>query len=560
MPTLRPYQIEALAAIRDARASRESLRGVVAMSTGTGKSVVMAHLPQTLGSERGFLAVHGDELVEQLADHFRRMLGSAAVSIEQGNRTAAPMAPLTVASLDSMTTRRLATMDASRYDWYAMDEVHRGVTKTAIGMWKWSGALNFDGSKAARCKPHLGFTATPARGDGVSLGRVFDPPLVYRYDLARAIDEGYLVPPVCWTVETGISLDGVSMVAGEYNQKELSRAVLPEERNAAVFAEHQKRAKGLRTLVFAVSVEHAVELASHFSARSVPATVVHGTQDKETRRRAFSWFRETSGAVLVNCQIVGEGVDIPGIECIVNAAPVRSSTVFSQRIGRGTRLAIGAKNIEESIALGKPHCVILDVTDSVSDAGKRAVNIMDLFCAPEPEKRLEGADVLKVVREQQKRIEDKGGIVSELATVARRVELFSGTGKNRRPDTTMRWLKYGDGLVMPLPHGRMARVHTDEMLCWSADGYIPGRGWVPATVAPRESRAEVLAAAESAIRAKYPKHADKMSVEAYERRANKIQKAQARRLRMKLPRGCSAGQAADLIATAEIRRGKVGAA
>jgi ATP-dependent helicase IRC3 len=50
-----------------------------------------------------------------------------------------------------------------------------------------------------------------------------------------------------------------------------------------------------------------------------------------------------------------EGFDMPSISCVILAAPTKSGVVFSQRVGRGTRLFEGKKD-----------CIILDLVDSTT--------------------------------------------------------------------------------------------------------------------------------------------------------------------------------------------------
>lgn len=50
-----------------------------------------------------------------------------------------------------------------------------------------------------------------------------------------------------------------------------------------------------------------------------------------------------------------EGFDMPSISCVILAAPTKSGVVFSQRVGRGTRLFEG-----------KTDCIILDLVDSTT--------------------------------------------------------------------------------------------------------------------------------------------------------------------------------------------------
>lgn len=67
-------------------------------------------------------------------------------------------------------------------------------------------------------------------------------------------------------------------------------------------------------------------------------------------------FRDGKIDVLINCQLLVEGFDLATIACVILAAPTKSGVVFSQRVGRGTRLNPPFKK----------DCIVLDVCDSTS--------------------------------------------------------------------------------------------------------------------------------------------------------------------------------------------------
>lgn len=68
MLTLRPYQVECLEDIGQARREGKN-RLLVSLSTGTGKTVVFAHLLRCLSLSRKMLVLtHREELLEQAAE------------------------------------------------------------------------------------------------------------------------------------------------------------------------------------------------------------------------------------------------------------------------------------------------------------------------------------------------------------------------------------------------------------------------------------------------------------------------------------------------------------
>ena len=85
---LRDYQQQCLEAIC-ARFREGVYRQLVTLPTGSGKTVIFAHLPQALGlgrDERMLTLAHRDELIQQSAAKLRAANPNASVGIEMAER------------------------------------------------------------------------------------------------------------------------------------------------------------------------------------------------------------------------------------------------------------------------------------------------------------------------------------------------------------------------------------------------------------------------------------------------------------------------------------------
>src|SRR3712207_6117464 len=81
---LRPYQHEALNAVEGARrAGRQRL--LVALPTGTGKTVIFAELIRRYGG-RAVVVVHRDELVQQTVAKVRAACPDASIGVVKAGR------------------------------------------------------------------------------------------------------------------------------------------------------------------------------------------------------------------------------------------------------------------------------------------------------------------------------------------------------------------------------------------------------------------------------------------------------------------------------------------
>ena len=182
------------------------------------------------------------------------------------------------------------------------------------------------------------------------------------------------------------------------------------------------------------------------------------TEEREGIRR---WFRREPNAILTNVMIYSEGVDEPSIEVIAMAAPTKSKTKFAQMLGRGSRLAEGSYDIEESRKLGKTHVILLDVTDNTSNIGSEAVNIAELVDAPLKRREMNGTPLTEEIEVQKAIVRTKRAEEEVEETVAKRAKLFKK--------------KTSTGMVWKNAEPNLFHLMTDEL---SFRVRLQGRNWV----------------------------------------------------------------------------------
>ncbi|KKM67228.1 hypothetical protein LCGC14_1473280 [marine sediment metagenome] len=323
-PALRPYQQDCLDAINDYGPGK----GLIQMAAGAGKSLVFARLP----GRPLLVMAHRQELVVQAAGHF-----GPDTAIEQAERRAPAGAEVVSSSVQTLA-RRKEKWDPDRFDTVVVDEAHHSAART------YRDILSY-----FTPRQRLGFTATPNRGDAVSLEDVYDD-IIFEYDLFRAIEEGFLSPLRAVRVTIDCDLSKIRTRAGDFALGDLDAAVNIESANKAV-AEAVAKHGEPPILVFGCTIEHAKALAAACSKHFGSCDWVSGVS--KHRGQALSLFRAGHTDVLCNVALYTEGVDIPNIRTVVIARPTKSQPLYSQMIGRGTRLAPG-----------KDHCIIIDCVDS----------------------------------------------------------------------------------------------------------------------------------------------------------------------------------------------------
>lgn len=309
---LRPYQRECV----DKIDSLENGSHLVSVATGLGKTVIFSQLKR-----RGRILIlsHRDELVHQPQKYYDCSFGVEQASEHSNGEE------VVSASVQSLV-RRLHDFSPNDFDMIITDEAHHAAAPTYKKIY---------GYFTPRI--HIGFTATPKRGDKVRLNDVFDD-IIFTRDLKWGIDNGYLSDINCLRVNIGYDLSNVKKKNGDFDTKQLSLSVNRPELNQMIAAAYKEQAVG-QTLIFAADVAHANALSEIIDG----AVVVSGNTPSDMRKQIIEDFTERKIPCIINCMVFTEGTDIPLIETVIVARPTMNASLYTQMVGRGLRLSKGKK-------------------------------------------------------------------------------------------------------------------------------------------------------------------------------------------------------------------------
>jgi len=442
-PTLRPYQRDAVDAVVAAR-RRGVRRQVICLPTGAGKTVIFAQLAR-IARRQVLVLAHRTELIEQARDKVARALGDAeAVAIEQADRRADSGAKVVVCSIRSLHDERLARiLRGRRLGLVVYDECHHAVAQDNRRVLEALGAFDPDWEGTL-----LGFTATPARADGVGLERVFEE-IVYSRGLPELIADRYLVGVRGYRIATAADLTGLRPGGLDFVLEELAEAVDIEDRNALVARSIQELARDRRTIVFCVTVAHAYRLAEALRAVGIRCGVVHGQQKPDDRARVLELFRRGALQALTNVGVLTEGFDDPEVSCVALARPTRSQGLYAQCVGRGMRPYPG-----------KRDCLILDFVDASSAP---LVTLPTLFGLPR-QLDLEGRSASEAAQLYAAALADAPGLelppeAITLSEIQRRAAAFDPLTLRVDPEVAAisanAWVSLGSrGLALHVERGR----------------------------------------------------------------------------------------------------------
>lgn len=404
---LRPYQRDALEACR-AAVARGVRRMVFALPTGGGKTIVFSNLPDALElgrDDRVLILAHRDELIEQARDKYLVINPGELIGIEKAERRAAPMDRVVIASVPTLQRSRLASFVRDRRPLLVVtDEAHHATASTYRNIYN---ALDItQGGDVI----HIGVTATPKRADNVGLSAVYDE-VVYSIGMAELIDQGYLVPLRAFRVQTRTSLDAVRTLGakGDFNVGDLDAAVNTVARNDIIVKAYLDIARGKKALVFCTSVDHSKGLAAFFGRNGVGAGHIDGTTPIDERRAILAAFSRGDFPVLCNCAVLTEGYDEPSVETIIIARPTKSSLLYTQMIGRGTRLHPD-----------KQWCTVIDIVDN---SRKHSVVTLPVLLGLPPAFNLKGRDAHKTAAKWKEVAEKHPAVAANITDVDRLMAL-----------------------------------------------------------------------------------------------------------------------------------------
>lgn len=328
---LRSYQQQARDRIH-AEWDAGHTRTLLVLPTGTGKTIVFASVAadQVRAGDRVLILAHRGELLEQAADKLQRSTGLVS-AVEKAESTCLDSwFRVVVGSVQTLQrTARLERFPQDYFGTIIIDEAHHAITDGYRRILDY-----FSGAKV------LGVTATPDRGDMRNLGEVFDS-LAFEYKLTDAIKEGYLCRIMAQTIPLQLDITSVTMSGGDYAVGDLGTALDPYLEQIA--AEMARRCKSRKTVVFLPLIKTSQKFRDLLNTYGFRAAEVNGQSDD--RRQVLADFDAGKYNVLCNSMLLTEGWDCPSVDCVVVLRPTKVRSLYSQMVGRGTRLSPGKTDL-----------------------------------------------------------------------------------------------------------------------------------------------------------------------------------------------------------------------
>ena len=414
---LRDYQVECLNKINELQ---EGTRNIIEIATGGGKTVIFSKLiAETKG--RCIVVIDQEELLQQSVSK----LIAVGVNREDVGRVKGVLDEVDkqylVATRQSLThpksDRMERILECGEIEYLIIDECH-------LALEQQKKIIEGIGAKYV-----LGFSATPY---ATGIEKVYED-ILFKKDILSLVKEGYLVSPRALVCESNVSLDGICMTLGDFNQKELNERIDIEDRNKFIVHKWIENAsERMVTIVFCSSIENANNVRDEFKKAGVSCESVDSTLDSKERECILKRFENGEIKMLCNVNILTKGVDITRVDCIVEATPTRSLMKYIQQVGRGLRLHEGKKD-----------ALILDITDNCKRHSlincNTAFGLNDGEDINDMEERIE-REIEEERLERERRAEaERQRKLKEEELIMREIDLFNQNIFNIKNNSSMDW-------------------------------------------------------------------------------------------------------------------------
>lgn len=349
MYKLRPYQQDCVKAIIH-YFRKHSSPAVVALSTGAGKSLIIAELAR-VAKGRVLVLAHVKELVEQNHSKYesydlKASIFSAGLGRKETQRQ------VVFASVQSIVN----SLDKFSDDFslLVIDECHRVPEDENSSYQKVITHLKKINPKIKI----LGLTATPYRlGIGWiyqyhTRGQIrteqtrFFRDCIFDLPIRFLLDENYLSEPIVLDMAViGYDFSKISPSAtGHYQETELQQVINNAQRVTPVIIKQvvETAKDRVGVMIFASTVAHAQEIMGYLVEQN--AALIIGDTPLEQRDRIINDFKARKIKFLVNVSVLTTGFDAPHVDLIAILRPTASISLYQQIVGRGLRRCAGKKD------------------------------------------------------------------------------------------------------------------------------------------------------------------------------------------------------------------------
>jgi superfamily II DNA or RNA helicase len=320
------------------------------LPTGGGKTACFSSISKSFTSQgqRVLVVAHKEELVLQNAKSLEKWCGQACGLIKAGFKADYSL-DLQSASIQTLASRWSRIDDFNsiigNFNLIIIDECHR----SAANIYK--PLFSYPNTKI------LGVSATPERNDKLSLGELYKG-IVQGIQTRQLIKRGYLSHYRFFADKKSMEWKGSKLVDGDFSTSDIAERNNIKELSESVVENYRQHGEDGTCLVFALNVQHSLEITEAYNQAGIAAVHLDANSTRKYRREILDKFAAGELKVISNVALFGEGLDIPGLNCIQVVRPTQSLGFHLQMLGRVLRPSEGKK-----------YAIVLDHTDNYTRLG-----------------------------------------------------------------------------------------------------------------------------------------------------------------------------------------------
>ncbi|MFQ7058299.1 MAG: DEAD/DEAH box helicase, partial [Turicibacter sanguinis] len=354
------HQLEAISCL-DEMDEQSSFRTLVVIPTGGGKTLTASWwlLKKALNEGKKVLWIaHRQMLLEQALMTFKqnayatcmptrwsfdyRIVSGIHDKVSQIKKED----DLLIISKDSLVSRLnglKSWLKDQKEVYVVIDEAHHAPAKS------YQTILNYIDSQVEQVKL-LGLTATPFRTEEKESGilaQIFRDDICYKIDLTDLIKRGILARPHFEECTTDLTFTATpkelqKMKISDIISGEIATKLVGHKVRNAMIVNHYKlnQDRYQQTIVFAINRMHALVLKTLFEKAEIRCGIVISRDLMELahqNQEVITAYQQGKIQVLINVNILTEGIDLPCTKTVFLTRPTVSSILMTQMIGRALR-------------------------------------------------------------------------------------------------------------------------------------------------------------------------------------------------------------------------------
>lgn len=277
-------------------------------------------------NKKCLVLAHRNELLTQGQEKLKDFFGVSSFILGKEEKNG----NVCISSIQTLSNeKRLFSFPKNYFDLIVVDEAHHALSETYQKVLQY-----FESSKV------LGVTATPDRGDKKKLSTFFES-IAFEYSMDKAIKDGYLCPIKALMLPLKIDISDVKMSGGDFSADDVGHSLEPYLKQIAELI--KENAKGRRTVIFLPLIKTSQKMCEYLRNLGLKAEEVNG--ESQNRKEILKGFLDGDFDFLCNSMLLTEGWDCPPCDCVVMLRPTKIRSLYTQVIGRGTRLSPGKKDL-----------------------------------------------------------------------------------------------------------------------------------------------------------------------------------------------------------------------